>query len=58
MIVCVCKNDNESKIRELLSKDSLETVMKNTGICTNCCSCKNKIQQIIIENALEKCHEG
>ena len=51
MIVCVCKNINETKMRELLAEAPLEIVMKETGVCTNCCSCKQAIQNIVLENA-------
>jgi bacterioferritin-associated ferredoxin len=54
MIVCVCKNINETKMRELLAEAPLETVINETGVCTNCCSCKQKIQEIVLENAVEK----
>ena len=54
MIVCVCKNINETKMRELLAEASLETVMKETGVCTNCCSCKQAIQNIVLENVVKE----
>lgn len=54
MIVCVCKNINESTLREMLSKSSLETVIKETEICTQCCTCKEAVHQILLENAIEK----
>ena len=54
MIVCVCKNINETKMRELLAEASLETVINETGVCTNCCSCKQAIQNIVLENAVKE----
>lgn len=54
MIVCICKNINEATLRDMLSKKSLETVVKETGICTQCCTCKETIHQIVLENAMEK----
>ena len=54
MIVCICKNITESKLREMLSESSLETVIKETGLCTQCCSCKETVHQNVLENAVEK----
>jgi len=38
----------------MLSESSLETVIKETGLCTQCCSCKETVHQIVLENAVEK----
>lgn len=55
MIVCVCKNISESKLKDLLRENSIEEIMNTTGLCTNCKTCKQTVQKIVLENAYEKC---
>lgn len=54
MIVCVCKNINETKLKELLQKHSVEHIMNTTGLCTKCKTCKETVHKLLLENATEK----
>jgi len=54
MIVCVCKNISESKLKSLLKENTVEHIINTTGLCTKCKTCKETVTKIILENALEK----
>ena len=54
MILCICKNISESKIRSELAFKPLEQVIRETGATTQCGSCKETLKQIILQQAYEK----
>lgn len=54
MIVCVCKNISESKLKELLKENTIEKIINTTGLCTNCKTCKDTVHKIVLENAFEE----
>lgn len=53
MILCVCKAITESEFTSLLEDKTLEAIIEETGICTQCTSCKLRITEIILEKAHE-----
>jgi len=54
MIVCVCKNISESKLKELLKENTVENIINTTGLCTQCKTCNETVKRIVLENAVEK----
>jgi|MDSZ01.3.fsa_nt_gb bacterioferritin-associated ferredoxin len=55
MIVCLCKNINETELKKLLKDKSVEHIMNTTGLCTKCKSCRETVRRIVLENAVESC---
>ena len=55
MIVCLCKNINETELKKLLKDKSVEHIMNTTGLCTKCKSCRETVRKIVLENAVESC---
>jgi len=53
MILCVCKAITESEFKSLLEHNTLEAIIEDTGICTQCTSCKPRITEIILDKAHE-----
>ena len=48
MIVCVCKNISDKKIKESLNNNkTFEDMQFELGLCTNCEKCKDCIQSIL-----------
>jgi len=54
MIVCVCKNISESKLKSLLNENTIEKIINTTGLCTKCKTCKETVKRLVLENAMEK----
>ena len=52
MIVCVCSNLNESKMRNLIKCNKIKSVREfhKLQLCCNCGKCYKEVQQIIKEN--------
>lgn len=46
MIVCVCKNLSESRIREILANTNLSSLQELTGAGTQCQTCLETLIQI------------
>lgn len=50
MIVCVCNNVNECKIKTTIEQHnaaSLDELQRHITICDQCCCCEHEIHQII-----------
>lgn len=50
MIVCVCNNVNENKIKSAIEQHqaaTLDDLQKHIEICNQCCCCEHEIHQII-----------
>ena len=54
MILCICKNISESKFRTEIKSKSLEKFINETGVTTQCGSCKETLKQIILQEAHNK----
>lgn len=50
MIVCICAQINESTIKDLIVKGyDFAKIMSETSACTNCQSCRQCIESMILE---------
>lgn len=51
MIVCVCSNINESKMRNLIKCNKIKSVREfhKLQLCCNCAKCYKEVQDIIRE---------
>jgi len=50
MIVCICANQNEQKVREgLIKTQCVKTYKQQSGACKQCCKCKDMIAAIALE---------
>ena len=49
MIVCVCVNVNDKKIKKAIAKghDTHGKLKKYLGVCRQCCKCKTHIKEEI-----------
>jgi len=56
MIVCVCKNINETDLKQLLKENTIEHLMNTVGICRQCGTCKETVKRLLLENAVESCN--
>ena len=53
MIICVCKNVSDKAIRQCVENDcdcsTIEDLQIELGVCLQCESCKDSIEQILKE---------
>ena len=52
MIVCVCSNLNETKVRKLIKYNKIKSIrdFHKLQICSNCAKCYPDINKLIKEN--------
>lgn len=51
MIICICSNANEGKVRELIKRKKIKSIREfvEFGICNDCKKCSLEITKIIKE---------
>jgi bacterioferritin-associated ferredoxin len=49
MIVCVCSNINDSKLRNLIKCNKIKSIrdFHKLNVCCNCAKCYKEVQEII-----------
>ena len=57
MIACICTNTSEDKIKEILSQENGEYILKEIGIGQCCGSCLDNVESLITANSI-KCESN